>query len=71
MALVKLQMTNTRKYRQPMSAMAGLVTWPIRVLNAKETITPMLTPLLRVRVSKISAGMIQLSEPQVKEKEIW
>lgn len=41
----------------------------MRVLNAKDTMVAMETPLLRVRVSKTSAGTIQLSIPQAKEKE--
>jgi hypothetical protein len=39
------------------------------VLKAKETMVAMDTPLERVRVSKISAGMIQDRGPQVAEKE--
>jgi hypothetical protein len=39
------------------------------VLKAKDIMVAMETPLARVRVSKISAGMIQLSGPQVAEKE--
>lgn len=39
------------------------------VLNAKEVMVAILTPLDRVRVSKTSAGMIQLSGPHVHEKE--
>lgn len=38
------------------------------VLKAKLVIVAMLTPLLRVRVSKTSAGMIQLSGPHVQLK---
>ena len=45
------------------------VTWPIMVLNAKEVMVAMLTPLERVRVSKTSAGMIQERGPQVALKE--
>jgi hypothetical protein len=41
-----------------MRSMAMGVTWPIMVLKAKETMTPMETPLARVRVSKTSAGTI-------------
>jgi hypothetical protein len=41
----------------------------MRVLKAKEVMVAMETPLERVRVSKISAGMIQDSGPQVAEKE--
>ena len=50
---------------------AGLVTWPIIVLKAKEVIAPIETPLERVLVSKISAGMIHERVPQVNENEIW
>jgi hypothetical protein len=39
------------------------------VLKAKETIVAMETPLERVRVSKISAGMIQDRGPHVAENE--
>lgn len=39
------------------------------VLKAKEVMVAIETPLDRVRVSKISAGMIQESGPQVAEKE--
>lgn len=49
--------------------MATLVVCPIIVLNAKLTIVAIDTPFERVRVSKISAGMIQLSGPQVALKE--
>lgn len=45
------------------------VIWPIRVLKAKETMVAMDTPLERVRVSNISAGMIQDRGPHVAEKE--
>ena len=45
------------------------VTWPIRVLKAKETMVAIETPFERVRVSKISAGIIQERGPQVAEKE--
>lgn len=38
------------------------------VLKAKDTMTPIETPLERVRVSKTSAGMTQDSGPQVAEK---
>ena len=41
-----------------MLSMAMGVTWPIMVLKAKETMTPIETPLLRVLVSKTSAGTI-------------
>jgi hypothetical protein len=39
------------------------------VLKAKETIVAIETPLERVRVSKISAGIIQDKGPHVAEKE--
>lgn len=71
MAFVKLQTTKTRKYLQPISAMAGAVTCPISVLNANEVITPIEIPFERVLVSKTSAGMIQDREPQVNEKLTW
>lgn len=71
MALAKLQTTNTRKYFQPTLSMAGLVTCPIMVLKPKEIMTPIETPLERVLVSKISAGMIHDSGPQEYEKETW
>ena len=45
------------------------VTWPIIVLKAKLVIVAILTPLERVRVSKISAGTIHESGPFVAEKE--
>lgn len=45
------------------------VTCPMSVLKAKETMVAMETPLERVRVSKISAGIIQERGPQVAEKE--
>jgi hypothetical protein len=45
------------------------VTWPMRVLKAKDTMVAIETPLERVRVSNISAGMIQDKGPQVAEKE--
>jgi len=48
---------------------AGFVTWPIIVLKAKLTIVAIETPLDRVRVSNISAGMIHDSGPQVALKE--
>ncbi len=38
------------------------------MLKAKLVIVAILTPLLRVRVSNTSAGMIQLSGPQVQLK---
>ena len=49
--------------------MAVSVTCPMSVLKAKETIVAIETPLERVRVSKISAGMIQERGPQVALKE--
>ena len=49
--------------------MAGLVTWPIMVLKANEVMVAIDTPLERVFVSKISAGMIHERGPQVAEKE--
>ena len=45
------------------------MTWPMRVLKAKDVMVAMETPLERVRVSKISAGIIQDRGPQVAEKE--
>ena len=45
------------------------VTCPIKVLNAKETMVAIITPLDRVLVSKISAGMIHESGPQAALKE--
>lgn len=39
-----------------MSDRAMGVIWPIMVLKAKLVMVAMATPLLRVRVSKISAG---------------
>ena len=39
------------------------------VLNAKLVMVAILTPLARVRVSNISAGIIQLKGPQVAENE--
>jgi len=41
----------------------------IMVLKANEVIVAILTPFDRVLVSKTSAGTIQLSGPQPKEKE--
>ena len=52
-----------------MLVMATSVTWPISVLKAKLTMVAMETPFERVRVSNISAGMIQDRGPQVAEKE--
>ena len=49
--------------------MAISVTCPISVLKAKETMVAIETPLERVRVSKISAGITQERGPQVQEKE--
>jgi hypothetical protein len=48
--------------------MATPVTCPIMVLNANETMQAMETPLERVFVSKISAGMIQDKGPQLALK---
>ena len=48
--------------------MAIGVTCPIIVLNANDTMIPILTPLERVRVSKISAGTIQERGPLVALK---
>jgi len=48
--------------------MATGVTCPIKVLKAKDTMTPIETPLERVRVSKTSEGMTQDKGPQVAEK---
>lgn len=45
------------------------VTCPIMVLKANDIMVAIETPLARVRVSKISAGIIQLSGPQVAENE--
>ena len=45
------------------------MTWPMSVLKAKETMVAIETPLERVRVSNISAGMIQVKGPQVAENE--
>lgn len=70
-ALVTLQMTKSRKNLQPCDSIAGAVICPIIVLKAKDTITPMDTPLDRVRVSKTSEGITQDREPQVKENENW
>jgi hypothetical protein len=50
-ALVKVQITNVRKNCQPTLCMAIGVVCPINVLNARETITPIDTPLDRVFVS--------------------
>jgi hypothetical protein len=52
-----------------MFVIAVSVIWPMRVLKAKLTMVAIETPLERVRVSKISAGMTQESGPQVAEKE--
>lgn len=52
-----------------MAVIAMGVTCPIIVLNAKDIMVARETPLARVRVSKISAGMIQERGPQVAEKE--
>lgn len=52
-----------------MLAIAVPVTCPIKVLKAKETMVAMETPLERVRVSNISAGITQERGPQVAEKE--
>ena len=52
-----------------MFATAIPVTCPIIVLNAKETIVAIETPLDRVRVSNTSAGIIQDRGPHVAEKE--
>jgi len=52
-----------------MLVMAISVTWPMRVLNANETMVAIETPFERVRVSNISAGIIQERGPQVAEKE--
>lgn len=54
-----------------MLSIAGLVTCPINVLKAKETIAPMETPLDLVLVSKISAGIIHDKDPHVNENDIW
>ena len=45
------------------------VTCPMSVLKAKDTMVAMATPFERVRVSKISAGMIQERGPHIAEKE--
>ena len=52
-----------------MLVIAVSVICPMRVLKAKETMVAIEIPLDRVRVSKISAGMIQDRGPQVAEKE--
>jgi hypothetical protein len=52
-----------------MFVIAVSVICPMSVLKAKETIVAIETPLERVRVSKISAGITQESGPQVAEKE--
>ena len=49
--------------------MAVEVTCPIKVLKAKETMIERLTPLERMCVSKISAGIIQERGPQVAEEK--
>jgi hypothetical protein len=45
------------------------VICPMSVLKAKDTMVAMETPLERVRVSKISAGIIHDRGPQVAENE--
>lgn len=70
-ALVKLHTTKVRKYRQPTLVIAGEVTCPINVLNAKETMTAIDTPFDLVFVSNTSAGMIHERLPHVNEKDIW
>lgn len=52
-----------------MAVIAMGVTCPIIVLNAKDIMVASETPLARVRVSKISAGIIHERGPQVAEKE--
>lgn len=52
-----------------MFVMAVSVICPIRVLKANETIVAIETPLERVLVSKISAGITQERGPQVAENE--
>lgn len=62
----------TMYHRQPIpffSSSATEVVCPIMVLKAKDVMVAIDTPLLRVLVSKISAGMIQDRGPQVKLKE--
>lgn len=59
-------------HRQPMpvlSSRATDVVCPIMVLNANDTMVAMDTPLERVLVSKISAGMIHDSGPHVALNE--
>jgi hypothetical protein len=66
-------LTIKRMYHlQPMpvlSSRATDVVWPIMVLKAKDIIVARDTPLARVFISKISAGMIQDKGPQVALKE--
>lgn len=69
-ALVALHTANRVKYRQPTESMATLVICPISVLKAKLIMVARDTPLERVCVSKISAGMIQESGPQAKENDM-
>ena len=65
-------MTQNRiKKRQPTVERATDVHCPIMVLKAKETIAAIPTPLLRVLVSKISAGIIQDKGPAVLPKQNW
>jgi len=63
---------NKMYHFQPMpcsSSKATEVVCPIMVLNAKLVMVTMDTPLARVLVSKISAGMIQESGPHAALKE--
>lgn len=69
-AFVKLQTTKSKKNLHFTSVIAGFVICPIKVLKAKDVITPIDTPLDRVFVSKISGGIIHESGPHVKEKVI-
>lgn len=67
-ALVKFVTQNRMKNFQPTATMPTDVTCPIIVLKAKEVMAAMPTPLERVAVSKISAGMIQERGPVVDPK---
>lgn len=66
---MKLQTQKRIYQRHLILVMATDVVWPIIVLKAKLVIVAIETPLARVLVSKISAGIIQESGPQAQEKE--
>jgi len=65
-----VRLTQNKKYHLYLIfGIAVPVVCPTMVLNAKLTIVAILTPLLLVRVSNISAGIIQLNGPHVAENE--